>query len=82
MKKTTLLLVALLPLLAVTAQKENKTMEKDGNSLLLRSEKTSLYSCMLIMRRDTPSRFEKAIIISSNISDRSVRNRGNVIAIV
>jgi hypothetical protein len=37
---------------------------------------------MLIMRRDTPSRFEKAIIISSNISDRSVRNRGNVIAIV
>jgi len=28
MKKTTLLLIAFLPLLAVTAQKKNKTMEK------------------------------------------------------
>ena len=43
MKKTTLLLIALLPLLAVTAQKKNKTMEKIGNSITAADLKKHLY---------------------------------------
>ena len=43
MKKTTLLLIALLPLLAVIAQKKNKTMEKIGNSITAADLKKHLY---------------------------------------
>ena len=43
MKKTTLLLIALLPLLAVVAQKKNKTSEKFGNTITAADLKKHLY---------------------------------------
>src|SRR5215203_4711412 len=57
MKKTTLLLVALLPLLAVNAQKKNKTMEKAGNSITAADLKKHLYIVASAENegRDTPS---------------------------
>ena len=57
MKKTTLLLIALLPLLAVTAQKKNKTMEKIGNSITAADLKKHLYIVAAgdMEGRDTPS---------------------------
>ncbi|HWN88412.1 MAG TPA: M28 family peptidase, partial [Chitinophagaceae bacterium] len=57
MKKTTLLLITLLPLLAVTAQKKNKTMEKIGNSITAADLKKHLYIVASADNegRDTPS---------------------------
>jgi len=57
MKKTTLLLIALLPLLAVNAQKKNKTMEKAGNSITAADLKKHLYIVASAENegRDTPS---------------------------
>ena len=57
MKKTTLLLIALLPLLAVTAQKKNKKMEKFGNSITAADLKKHLYivASADMEGRDTPS---------------------------
>ena len=57
MKKTTLLLIALLPLLAVIAQKKNKTMEKIGNSITAADLKKHLYIVASADNegRDTPS---------------------------
>src|SRR6187401_269784 len=57
MKKITLLLVALLPLLAVNAQKKNKTMEKAGKSITAADLKKHLYIVASAENegRDTPS---------------------------
>ena len=57
MKKTTLLLIALLPLLAVVAQKKNKTMDKIGNSITAADLKKHLYIVASAENggRDTPS---------------------------
>src|SRR6187397_1987700 len=57
MKKTTLLLIALLPLRAVIAQKKNKTMEKAGNSITAADLKKHLYIVASADNegRDTPS---------------------------
>ena len=57
MKKTTLLLIALLPLLAVNAQKKNKKMEKIGNSITAADLKKHLYIVASAENegRDTPS---------------------------
>ncbi|HEX6846339.1 MAG TPA: M28 family peptidase [Chitinophagaceae bacterium] len=57
MKKTTLLLVALLPLLTVTAQKKNKAIEKFGNSITAADLKRHLYivASAEMEGRDTPS---------------------------
>jgi len=57
MKKTTLLLVALLPILAVNAQKKNKTMEEAGNSITAADLKKHLYIVASAENegRDTPS---------------------------
>ena len=57
MKKTTLLLIALLPLLVVIAQKKNKTMEKIGNSITAADLKKHLYIVASgdMEGRDTPS---------------------------
>src|SRR5213075_2504836 len=57
MKKTTLLLIALLPLLAVIAQKKNKAMEKIGNSITAADRKKHLYTVASAdnVGRDTPS---------------------------
>ena len=57
MKKTTLLLVALLPLLTVVAQKKNKTSEKFGNSITAADLKKHLYIVASADNegRDTPS---------------------------
>ena len=57
MKKTTLLLVALLPLLIVVAQKKNKPLEKAGNSITAADLKKHLYIVASADNegRDTPS---------------------------
>ena len=57
MKKATLLLIALLPLLSVIAQKKNKTMEKIGNSISAADLKKHLYIVASAENegRDTPS---------------------------
>jgi Peptidase family M28 len=57
MKRTTLLLVALLPLLVVVAQKKNKTLEKSGNSITAADLKKHLYvvASADMEGRDTPS---------------------------
>src|SRR5687767_1950021 len=57
MKKTTLLLVALLPLLAVVAQKKNKSIEKIANSITAGDLKKHLYivASADYEGRDTPS---------------------------
>ena len=57
MKKITLLLIALLPLLVVIAQKKNKTMEKFGNSISAADLKKHLYivASADMEGRDTPS---------------------------
>jgi hypothetical protein len=57
MKKTTLLLVALLPILTVVAQKKNKTWEKYGNSISAADLKKHLYVVASKENegRDTPS---------------------------
>jgi hypothetical protein len=57
MKKTTLLLVALFPLLIVVAQKKNKTIEKIGNSITAADLKKHLYIVASAGNegRDTPS---------------------------
>jgi hypothetical protein len=57
MKKTTLLLVALLPLLTVVAQKKNKTLEKSGNTIKAADLKKHLYIVASddMEGRDTPS---------------------------
>ena len=57
MKKTTLILVALLPLLTVVAQKKNKTSEKFGNSITAADLKKHLYIVASADNegRDTPS---------------------------
>ena len=57
MKKTTFLLVALLPLLTVVAQKKNKTLEKSGNSITASDLKKHLYIVASgdMEGRDTPS---------------------------
>ncbi len=57
MKKTTLLLIALLPLISLIAQKKNKTMEKIGNSITAADLKKHLYIVASAENegRDTPS---------------------------
>lgn len=57
MKKTTLLLVALLPLLVAVAQKKSKTLEKSGNSITAADLKKHLYIVASgdMEGRDTPS---------------------------
>ncbi len=57
MKKATLLLVALLPLLVAVAQKKNKTLEKSGNSITAADLKKHLYIVASgdMEGRDTPS---------------------------
>ena len=57
MKKTTLLLFALLPLLIVVGQKKNKTLEKAGNSITANDLKKHLYIVASADNegRDTPS---------------------------
>src|SRR6187431_1874917 len=57
MKKTTLLLVALLPLIIVIAQKKNKTLEKAGKSITAADLKRHLYVVASADNegRDTPS---------------------------
>jgi len=57
MKKITLLLIALLPLLSVIAQKKNKTIEKIGNSITAADLKKHLYIVASADNegRDTPS---------------------------
>ena len=57
MKKTTLLLIALLPLLVVFGQKKNKTMEKIANSISAADLKKHLYIVASgdMEGRDTPS---------------------------
>ena len=57
MKKTTLLLIALLPILVVFAQKKGKPMEKFGNSITAADLKKHLYivASADMEGRDTPS---------------------------
>src|SRR4026207_619528 len=57
MKKTTLLLIALLPLLAVVAQKKNKSVERIANSITAADLKKHLYIVASAENggRDTPS---------------------------
>ncbi len=57
MKKTTLLLVALLPILTVLAQKKNKTIDKAGNSITAADLRKHLYIVASAENegRDTPS---------------------------
>jgi hypothetical protein len=57
MKKTTVLLIALIPLLAAVAQKKNKIMDKIGNSITAADLKKHLYIVASADNggRDTPS---------------------------
>jgi len=57
MKKTTLLLIALLPIISLFAQKKNKAMEKIGNSITAADLKKHLYIVASAENegRDTPS---------------------------